>query len=225
MCGRFSFSKPEKQLLLNRFGLTEIKIDLKPRYNIAPSQKVPVIFNTASDILSDAQWGLIPSWAKDDKVGYKMINARAETVAEKPAYRTPFKSKRCLIIADSFYEWNKKGGPKTPYRFMMKNEDFFSFAGIYDEWNGITTCSIITTEPNDLMKNIHIRMPVILKKEDEKKWLSVKPDDAKELLKPYPSGEMKMYEISELINKPENDTIDVIKEFKREKNKGLGEFS
>ncbi len=218
MCGRFSFSKPERQLLLNRFGLKKIEIELNPRYNIAPSQKVPVIFNSSPDTLSEAQWGLIPFWAKDEKIGYKMINARAETVADKPAYRDPFRKKRCLIIADSFYEWNKKGGRKTPYRIMRKDSGFFAFAGIYDQWKDITTCSIITTEPNELLKKIHIRMPVILNKEDEGRWLE-KPD--KGLLKPYPAEGMKMYEISSLVNKPENDSEEIMKPSKQG---GLGKF-
>jgi len=205
MCGRFSLTTTEKQFILSRFELDEIKIKLEPRYNIAPSQMIPVIRNDYPHELNEAKWGLIPHWAKDETNAYKMINARSETISEKPAYREAFKRHRCLIIADSFYEWNKKGGLKTPYRIMLKNEDVFAFAGIFDIWHDTISCSIATTEPNKLMEKIHIRMPVILQKKDEKRWLESEPEEALKLLKPYDVNKMKMYEVSSQINSPAND--------------------
>ena len=219
MCGRFSLTTAEKQVLLNRFDLEEIPFELKPRYNIAPSQDIPIIQNTNPKILTQARWGLIPSWAKDESLSFKMINARAETVNEKPAYKKPFEQKRCLIPADSYYEWDKVKNTKTPYRIMLKNEEIFSFAGIWETWNkdgkSITSCSIITTEPNELMKKIHIRMPVILSKDKEKDYLNNSPEKALKLLKPFNATKMKMYQISDLVNSPKNDSIEVIKEVKK----------
>jgi len=211
MCGRFSLSTAEKQQIMNRFNLEEISIPLKPRYNIAPAQNIPIIRNDSPKTLNEAKWGLIPHWAKDEKIGYKMINARAETINEKPSYKQPFQKHRCLIIADSYYEWNKKGSTKTPYRIMMQDEDLFAFAGIFDIWNEKVTCSIVTTEPNKLMQEIHIRMPAILKKDKEQEWLSSSAEEALKLLEPYPSKEMKMYQISTLVNSPKNDLLSVIK--------------
>ncbi|MFH1642929.1 MAG: SOS response-associated peptidase [Nanoarchaeota archaeon] len=217
MCGRFSLSKAEKQLFLDRFKLKDIRINLQLRYNIAPGQNIAVILNNQPDILSEALWGLIPDWAKDSKMGYKMINARSETISEKPAYKGPFENKRCLIPADSYYEWKKAG--KVPYRIMLKDESLFCFAGIFDIWQDKLTCSIVTTEPNDLVKKVHIRMPVILDKKEEKNWLDSDPKDALELLKPIDSSKLKMYQISKLVNSPTNNNVDIIKE-----ESGLGAF-
>jgi len=220
MCGRFSLTIAESQTILHRFGLKKIAVDLKPRYNIAPSQQIAVILNESSDILTEARWGLIPHWAKDEKSSYTMINARAESIQEKPAYKEPFQHKRCLIVADSFYEWNKNS--KKPYRIMLQDESLFSFAGIWDRRNTVTTCSIITTTPNELMKNIHVRMPVILPQENEKKWLSnITPEEALGMLKPYDAHHMKAYEISPLINSVKNESPEVLKTLAKS---GLGEF-
>ena len=218
MCGRFSLTIAESQTILHRFGLKKIAFDLKPRYNIVPSQQIAVILNESSENLTEATWGLIPHWAKDESTSYKMINARAESINEKPAYKEPFEHKRCLIIADSFYEWNSK----KPYRMMMKDEGLYSYAGIWDRWKDRTTCSIITTTPNELMKKIHIRMPVILPKEQEKKWLSqIKPEEALTMLKPFDATQMKAYEISPLVNSVKNESPDVIKPLAKY---GLGKF-
>jgi putative SOS response-associated peptidase YedK len=220
MCGRFSLTIAESQTILRRFGLKKIAVGLKPRYNIAPSQQIAVILNESSDSLTEATWGLIPHWAKDETSAYKMINARAESINEKPAYKEPFQHKRCLVISDSYYEWNKES--KKPYRIMMKDEGLFSFVGIWDRWDDKTTCSIITTTPNELMKKIHIRMPVILPKEEEKRWLSdIKPEEALTMLKPFDASQMKAYEISPLVNSVKNESPDVIKPLAKT---GLGKF-
>jgi putative SOS response-associated peptidase YedK len=228
MCGRFSISKTETQLILDRFGVDRIDFELKPRYNVAPTQNIPVIFNKIPNVVSEARWGLIPHWAKDEKTGFNMINAMAETVDTKPAYKEPFKNKRCLVIADSFYEWKAAGKNKVPFRAMMKDEDLFAMAGVYDIWKKdgeeITTVSIITTDANDMMKKIHPRMPVIIPRDKEKEWLSdISVEKAKEMLKPYDSSEMKTYEISPLVNSAKNEGEDLIKPAKHDK--GLAAFA
>lgn len=171
------------------------------------------------------RWGLIPGWAKDSKAGNRLINARAETIAQKPMFRSQFKKQRCLVLADGFYEWDKKGAKKVPYRVTLKDEEPFAFAGIYDTWQDaagkeIRSFSIITTASNDLIGRIRDRMPVILSKRDERAWINPDkaPDDLRKLLRPFPEKEMKMWEISVLVNKPSNDVPAVIEplEDKRE---------
>lgn len=210
MCGRFSLMTISK-VLSDRFHV-EIDEPLTPRYNIAPSQKTPVVLNESPSKITMVRWGLIPHWAKDEKIGYKMINARVETIAQKPSFKHPFQTQRCLVLADGFYEWKETPTGKLPYRVIMKNESPFAFAGIYDKWehDGITmaTFSIITVEPNELMRPLHNRMPAILKPEYEKYWLK-KPLIS--VLKPYPSEEMKTYPLTTLVNNPRNDTKDVLK--------------
>lgn len=210
MCGRFSFAL-EDALIQERFGVRVRTAIYKARYNCAPTQNLAVITNTSPRALEFFRWGLIPSWAKDPAMGSKLINARGETITEKPSFRNAFKSRRCLVPADSFFEW-KRDTIKTPYRILMKSREPFAMAGIWERWlNGegtpIHTFSIITTSPNELMATIHDRMPVILKREDEQRWLN--GDDGHELLsllKPYPAHEMEAYRISKLVNSPVNDT-------------------
>lgn len=217
MCGRYSQTQIKEAELKKRFGLKNVPEDLKPLYNIAPQQNVPVVLNEKPESLSLAQWGLIPAWAKEITTQYSMINARAETITEKSSYRSLIKKRRCLIIASSFYEWKKTNGAKQPYRILLKDEGLFAFAGIWDRWEGgghsITSCSIITTQPNQLMKDIHDRMPVILPKEQEKYWLksNVNIDDILALLKPFDDKLMVAYKISSLVNSPVNNTPAVIK--------------
>lgn len=215
MCGRFAQTRTEKEKLLKRFRLTKIVDNLKPRYNIAPGQGVPVILNESPDTLSVARWGLVPFWAKDEKIGFKMINARAETIGEKPAFRKPIKSHRCLIIADGFYEWQKRDDGKHPYYIRRADGEPFAMAGIWDTWKNeekeLLTCSIITTGPNRLMEDIHHRMPVILSEETEQQWLSDIPvHEARSLLNPCPPDWLEAYEISKLVNSPANDSPEVI---------------
>ena len=159
------------------------------------------------------RWGLIPFWAKDPSIGHKMINARAETVDEKPSFEHSLQRERCLVIADGFYEWKKEGSTKQPYRITLKNKELFGFAGLWDTWNSTTgdiidSCSIITTTPNDLMASIHDRMPVILSQDSERVWLDQTIVDScflKSLLVPYPANLMMAYEVSTLVNSPKNN--------------------
>jgi putative SOS response-associated peptidase YedK len=177
MCGRYRLAR-KKEILAETFDVDN-DVEWSPRYNVAPGQNVPVIRQDAARPLrsiSLARWGLIPFWAKDAKAGYKMINARAETVADTPAFRDPFRSRRCLIPADAFYEWTKEGKQKSPFCFSMADDSIFAFAGIWDRWKNpdrewIETCSIITTSANALLSGIHDRMPVVLKPESYDLWL------------------------------------------------------
>ena len=204
MCGRFSLTVTSK-ILFSHFAVEGP--DFEPRYNIAPSQEIIIIREDLPQKISYAKWGLIPHWAKEKT--YAMINARAETVDKKPAYKSSFRSKRCLIPADSFYEWKEK----IPYRYMMQDETPFAFAGIWDEWKRdnqvLITCSIITTEANSLVKKIHDRMPVIL--ENPRLYLEIDEDGALKMLKPFDPKKMKSYKLSKIINSPKNDHRDVIK--------------
>jgi len=185
-----------------------------PNFNCAPSQRLPVITNKAPGKLSFLQWGLIPFWAKDPKIGFKLINARAESLAEKPAFRQAFEKRRCLIPANGFYEWRKSD--KTPFRIFLKDEKFFAMAGIWESWKdaegrAIHTFSIITTTANSLMENIHDRMPVILHPENEEAWL--KEDNIShlhKLLLPFSSRVMEAYPISKKVNSPKNKGADII---------------
>jgi putative SOS response-associated peptidase YedK len=221
MCGRFSLTAAEKEFFFKRFGISNVSFELKPRYNIAPSQMVAVIRNDIPEALSEAKWGFIPHWAKDDSSAYKMINARAETIANKPAYKDSFLHKRCLIPADSYYEWDHKGLTKRPYRILLKSEEVFGFAGIWDRWRDVISCSIVTTEPNALVDKLHDRMPVILPQEKEKLWLNGTPSEAHSLLKPADATDLKIYEIGSAINTAKNDSPDMIKPAVRN---GLGRF-
>ncbi len=216
MCGRFSFS-PTDIIIEERFDITINDEFRGPRYNSAPSQELAVISSETPSKLSYYKWGLIPFWAKDAKIGNKLINARAETITEKPSFRNSLKSKRCLVLSDGFYEWKKVGKDKIPFRITLSDNSPFAMAGIWDIWknpNGelIKSFSIITTEANELMKELHHRMPVILNREDEKAWLNkTHPDNVLKLLKPYPSELMDYYEISKLVNSVYNDVPEVMK--------------
>ena len=217
MCGRFTMTSPW-ELLKERFEVDIAEEEYRLRYNAAPGQDLWVIPQTTPTQAQLFHWGLVPFWAKDPKIGNRLINARAETIAEKPAFRTPFRKHRCLVLADGFYEWDKKGVQKVPYRVTLKDDRPFTFAGIFDYWKNkegkeLKSFSIITTDANDLIAKIHDRMPVILSKKDEKVWLDPGLDIAKamKMLHPYPAEEMKMYPVSTLVNKPENDLPEVIK--------------
>lgn len=219
MCGRFACTIDATELTdhFSKISLpVGIPANLTPRYNIAPSQPVAVIPNDESNKMQMFRWGLIPSWAKDAKTGYRMINARAETVGEKPAFRAAFKRRRCLIIADGFYEWQRTGGRKgkIPMYIKLKTDEPFAFAGLWELWkpkdgDPISSCTIITTAANDLVAKIHDRMPVILKPEGYSQWLDPgerTPDKLEKLLAPYPASRMTAYPVSELVNSPRNDT-------------------
>ena len=209
MCGRFTFSEFEG--IEERFQIEPQ--NLKPNYNVAPTQDVPVIINNETNHLAMFRWGLIPFWAKDPSIGNKMINARAETVDEKPSFKHSLKRKRCLVVADGFYEWKKEGSTKRPHRVTLKQNKLFGFAGLWDTWKSptgeiINSCSIITTTPNKIMVAIHDRMPVILSRDSERVWLDqsiVESHLLKSLLVPYPSDLMNAYEVSSLVNSPKNN--------------------
>jgi putative SOS response-associated peptidase YedK len=214
MCGRYSFAI-EDELIKERFGVTVRSAIYKARYNCAPSQDLAVITNDEPVKLNFFRWGLIPFWAKDVSIGYRMINAKAETITEKPSFRKAFHDRRCLVLSDGFYEW-KKDKEKIPYRITMKNGDPFAMAGIWEKWVSpdgeiIHSFSIITTTPNPLMEKIHDRMPVILPREDEQVWIGDSGEaELQRLLKPFPAGLMKAYPVSRLVNSPKNDTPEIL---------------
>ena len=217
MCGRYTL-RTSVDSLVEAFEIEEYPPSLNPSYNIAPIQEVAaVVEEDEKRKLEMLRWGLIPSWAKDLAIGNKMINARAETVSEKPSFRKAFKVRRCLILADGFYEWQKTDNGKQPYHVKMEDDSPFAFAGLWETWgkNGeeVRSATIITTDANDLMKEIHHRMPVILPPEDYGMWLD--PDfDEKEaltsLLKPYPADAMEAYPVSRRVNKPSNNEPSVV---------------
>jgi len=221
MCGRFTLTATFEEII-DRFDIQSFLEEelYSPSYNIAPSQSVLAVINDGRvNRMGFLKWGFIPPWAKDLSIGNKMINARAETISEKPSFRNAFKKKRCIVIADSFYEWKRhEDKTKTPMRIKLKSNELFAMAGIWEGWKSpdgktLYTCSVITTVPNDLMKDIHDRMPVILKREDEKIWLDPEISDTtrlKPLLVPFDENEMETYEVSSLVNSPKNNSIELI---------------
>lgn len=219
MCGRFTLTVDPAELK-EHYENVSFPQKFAPRYNIAPSQAVLAIPNDGRHAADFFLWGLIPSWAKDAGIGNRMINARGETLAEKPAYRGAYKYKRCLIPADGFYEWKSQPGTKTklPYFIHLKNGEAFAFAGLWDEWQGadaspIRSCTIITTTPNPMMAPIHDRMPVILRPEDYREWLDTNPrtpDSLKHLIKAFPADRMEAYPVSALVNSPSNDRAELV---------------
>jgi putative SOS response-associated peptidase YedK len=219
MCGRFTLTVNPAELQ-ETFANYTFPAQFAPRFNIAPTQPILAIPNDERNEADFFIWGLIPMWAKDPSIGSRLINARAETIAEKPTFRSSLKYKRCLILADGFYEWKAGPGGKTkiPYFIHMNDRKPFAFAGLWDSWNSpdgsqVKTCTIITTEPNDLMALIHNRMPAILHPRDYAKWLDTSPqtpDMLKPLIKPYPAEMMNAYPVSTLVNKPENDTSELV---------------
>ena len=219
MCGRFTFTLDPDELQEAYDLSTAPPKDLVPRYNIAPTQLVAVIANANQRKIELFKWGLIPGWAADPKIGNRMINARAETLAEKPSFRAALKKRRCLVLADGFYEWKKDGKSKTPMYIQLKGGKPFAFAGLWEVWRSsdkketIKSCTIITTEPNALMGNIHDRMPVILPPKAYDLWLSpdeVPSDQVLRLLKPFPTSQMKAIEVSTLVNNPAFDSPECI---------------
>lgn len=213
MCGRFSFSLKDK--IIEEIFDVDIGYEIiTARYNCAPSQKLAVITNEDPKRINYYKWGLIPHWSKDIRIGNKMINAKAETIFEKPAFRNAIKQRRCLIPADSFYEW-KQDKEKIPYRILMKDESPFAMAGIWERWidaegKPLHTFSVITTEANEMMKELHHRMPVIIDLSNKTKWLaSESTEEVNFLLKPFSSDRMKAYPISKLLNSPKNDTAEI----------------
>jgi putative SOS response-associated peptidase YedK len=223
MCGRFTLTTSAKKLA-EAFSNFQPPAELTPRYNVAPSQPVAVVANNGQNKVDFFTWGLIPSWAKDPSVGDRMINARSETLAEKPSFRTAYRRRRCLILADGFFEWRRNPDKsKTPMYIQLESREPFAFAGLWEEWHSsegdeILSCTIITTQPNEFMAKIHNRMPVILAREAYAQWLDPgeqKPDQLQGLLVPYPAEQMMAYPVSTLVNNPRNDTPDCISPVER----------
>jgi len=215
MCGRFTLTLDPEELK-EFFPGIEFPGNTTPRYNIAPTQPVAVITNSAASKVDFFLWGLIPSWAKDAEIGSRLINARAETLAEKPSFRTAFKRRRCLILADGFYEWQEIPGSrgKQPMFIHIEGRKPFAFAGLWELWHApdaspVYTCTIITTQPNALMEPIHNRMPVILPASAYETWLNPDerhPSQLNQLLVPYPAELMSAYPVSRQVNSPQNDS-------------------
>lgn len=226
MCGRFTLSQ-SGSVIAEAFQLSEVPT-LEPRYNIAPTQMVPTVVRPKVSAQSPEQseqqfqllrWGLIPSWAKDPAIGSRLINARSETVTEKPSFRAAFRQRRCLVLADGFYEWQRQERKKQPFYFRLQDGQPFAFAGLWERWkapNGeaIESCTILTTEANELLRPIHDRMPVILDPNDYKLWLDPvqKPEPLQQLLRPYRSEAMTTYPVSTQVNNPNNNSPECITE-------------
>jgi putative SOS response-associated peptidase YedK len=217
MCGRFTLHTPTAQIE-EAFHLHS-GLELKPRYNIAPSQDIPIIRDTENEReMAMARWGLIPGWSKESRSKYSTINARIESVAEKPTYRTPFKKRRCLIPADGFYEWKTVNGIKIPHHIRMKNSKVFAFAGLWDHWEdeegSIESCTIIVMPSNEVMKPVHERMPAIIAPAHYDLWLDSRIVDKQEImhyLSPGPSSQLTAYPVSTWVNTPKNNDERCIK--------------
>ena len=237
MCGRFTLRAPAS-LVAEQFALFDVPA-FEPRYNIAPTQPVVVVRRAGLSAVQRRlpspapgegpgvragpvaaprelvwlRWGLVPSWAQDPAIGNRLINARAETAATKPAFRAAMRRRRCLVVADGFYEWQKEGKRKQPYFIHKRDDRPFAFAGLWESWEGadhsaLETCTILTTDANDLMRPIHDRMPVIVSPDDYARWLDPaieKPDQLAALLRPYATDELIAYPVSPHVNSPAHD--------------------
>lgn len=209
MCGRFA-QRTDPKRLAKQFGVEEVP-ESEPRYNIAPTQGILGVREGADGReMTLLKWGLVPSWARDSSMGARLINARSETVAEKPAFRQSYKQRRCIIPADGFYEWQRTRGRKQPFFFQMRNESPFGFAGLWDRWERedgapLQSCTILTTEANEVLRPVHDRMPVIIHPDDYELWLGCNPrkqELLRDLLRPFPSSKMIGYPVSTAINSP-----------------------
>ena len=221
MCGRFTLSTSLKELT-DRFGLDSFPVNLSPSYNIAPTQPVLTVRSmpgSSKQVQADfMRWGLIPAWAKDASLGARMINARSETASVKPSFQSAFRKRRCLILADGFYEWKKTPAGKQPTRIQMKGGSPFAFAGLWESWNNpegrtVHSCSILTMAANSFMKKIHDRMPLILQKDNESKWLDSSkndPEEIKEMIEELPNDCFESWNVSKLVNTPTNNNPECI---------------
>lgn len=222
MCGRYSLVVPDTSELALRFDFEGGEEPRPPRFNIAPTQEVLAVTRDAGDSRNAARamrWGLIPFWAKDRSIGNRMINARAETVDTSSAFRRAFERRRCLVVADGFYEWLKVGKERVPMRVSLRSGEPFAFAGLWDTWRSpegepVASCTIITTTANAVMEPVHDRMPVILPEHAESAWLDAagarSASELKGLLIPYAGSDLEVYEVSKLVNSPRNDTPEVM---------------
>lgn len=212
MCGRFEIHSAIK-LIAEIFGISEWEIEYSPSYNIAPSQDILLVVNDGKRRLVKSRWGFVPSWSKELSAGYKMINARAESVADKPSFREAFQNRRCLVVADGFYEWKKEGTTKRPFYIRLKSGKPIGFAGLYSVWKSpegeqICTSTIITTNANEIVLPLHDRMPVIASPDEYGLWLDPNIHDKailQKILKSYPSEELDVYEVTPKVNSPKNN--------------------
>ena len=217
MCGRYTLTADAESIQL-AFNLDDVEGWSEPRFNIAPTQQVAVITDRDPKALSFMRWGLVPSWAKDPKIGNRMINARSETAAEKPSFRTAFKRRRCLIPADGYYEWTKQGKKKVPMYIQHVDREIFAFAGLWESWkqpdeSWLQTCTILTTDANDKLSPIHHRMTVILEPEDYETWLAPRelvPAEWQPLMAGPRAEQLKYHEVSTEVNRPANDNPTLI---------------
>jgi len=221
MCGRFAQPEPTEKVV-EAFDIDQVSMEIKPSYNVAPTHDVSVVLfdhHKGLHKLGLMRWGLIPFWADDKSIGNKMINARSETIAEKRSFKRSFKKKRCLIVATGFYEWQKKGDKKIPVFVYLKDRKLFGFAGIYDTWKSpkgesVHSCTILTTDSSEKIKNIHGRMPVILDKNKEQLWLNNQNYDKeklKQILHPYDDKKLDYHRVSRYVNSPENNSPKCVK--------------
>jgi len=237
MCGRYSLFAPPDEIEA-RFDATVAEA-FEPRYNAAPRQSLPVITGDDPDTIQRMEWGLIPSWA-EDRSDFEFINARAETLTEKPSFEAAYERRRCLVLADGFYEWTDAEGGKQPYRVTLADEEPFAMAGLWERWTPpqtqtgldafaaggpdvsdepapepIETFAVVTTDPNDLVADLHHRMAVILAPDEEAAWLTADTDRAADVLDPYPAEEMRAYPVSTAVNDPSNDSPAVVEAIER----------
>lgn len=217
MCGRYTVSKSEAKFR-KAFGLQKSPELFQPRFNVAPTQLAPVVTNEAPDEIAFYRWGLVPSWAKDVSIGNKLINARSETVHEKPSFRSALKKRRCLVLADGYYEWQKTNDGKVPYWIHRKDEDVIAFAGLWEYWRPteadepLHTFTILTTEAQESLKKLHDRMPVILTPETAKVWIdiTVPSTEVVTLFNTFPKNLMTYHAVSKAVNSPRNESPDLI---------------
>ena len=215
MCGRFVLVALADEIA-DMFELRTVPEPFAQRFNVAPSQQIAVITNERPAELAWHRWGLIPSWAKEAKIGYRMINARSETAAEKPSFRAAFRSRRCLIPASGFFEWQRRGKEKRPVYVSLRDRPVFAFAGLWEVWRNpdgevVTSATILTTVANPFMAEIHLRMPVILQPEDHETWLNpASREEHQGLLRPCAAELMQAWPVSTLVNRPVNDTPETI---------------
>jgi putative SOS response-associated peptidase YedK len=222
MCGRFEIHSAI-ELIAKIFGIHEWDIEYSPSYNIAPSQDILLVVNDGKRRLVRSRWGFVPSWSKELFAGYKMINARAESVADKPSFRQAFQNQRCLVVADGFYEWKKEGTTKRPFYIRLKSGEPIGLAGLYNVWKSpegeqICTSTIITTDANEIIQPLHDRMPVIASPDVFDLWLDPTIHDKallQAVLKPYEPGAMDVYEVTPKVNSPKNNSPENIQKIER----------
>jgi putative SOS response-associated peptidase YedK len=219
MCGRFALYSNLSQIK-ETFNIQQVRWEPEPSYNVAPTQEVTVVVQRETgNSLEKMVWGLIPFWAKERKIGSRMINARSETLSEKPSFKRPFKSQRCLVIADGFFEWAKTDQGKTPMFIRRKSQRLMGLAGLYDLWQpptgeAVASCTIVTTQANDFMQPIHGRMPLILPPPQEAEWIDPATPNIDVWLRalpPYPGEEMEAYQVSRWVNSPNNNSVECIR--------------